>query len=880
MRLPFRPYCLFLLCLAALLDLQAWGQQVTYYDFDSPQANPSQYSYSCSPGSASNPLFCFNDATGNASSPFFLNDFYPANIDPTQSGGSYQYATQLEPSQAYQGSSMWFSVPQKVANGFTSWFAFRITPSSSSPFTADGLAFVIQNAAGGAAADPTTGCVEQGSGPTVVGTRGGCMGYGGIDNSFALEFDTYLNAWDPYDISNSFDDNHVAIQSCGTGVNTPDHTGSCLVTLANGTGPGTPALISNPQNTTTTPSTTITLADGNVHQVVVIYNGPNEANPNLLQIFLDPQFVAGTHTPVAGSIPILSGTYNLAGSLSLINSGSANDSAYVGFTSATGESFEEHELMAWTYTPHSTVVQEQPLNPPGTITLFPFGAHVYGVNYPQGGPSTSNVTMRVAANTVPPALFASLITGTPFQGSQCQVYEETGGNCIIYSISCLDTTSGQPEVCPSTLNTADFIATKSSYNNLLQPASPGFLQGDPFYSAISSITGDGQTATVTCSGECSVTQGQTVTILGNSLFSGTVTAQAPDPSTPNVFTFASTVSGTGTGGYLTSGNLQNIFVSYSPQNLDGSSSGKTKNFSDLVVTSVTNSAGSQIQLTAASDSPTEGTADLLTATVTGQAGQLAPPGGTVTFSAGSTVICTSSLTAGTATCSYTPMTTGNVNVTAEYQGDTYHLLGNSNTLTLNVIPPYDSAIHLQLGGTVLDYPGITTVTVCIAPATRATPTGWVKLYDGSNLIATLPLLWNGCAYWLTLPGLSLGTHSASASYSGDAHNPAGVSAPVTVTVNPAPVLMVSLCGKSVFAYGGNYTCTVSLISTAGPAKGVLSYELDGGTAISVPINALGVAQFTIADPGVGTHHVVLSYARQTNYAAAGPQTETFTVKPD
>jgi len=73
---------------------------------------------------------------------------------------------------------------------------------------------------------------------------------------------------------------------------------------------------------------------------------------------------------------------------------------------------------------------------------------------------------------------------------------------------------------------------KSAYNNSIQPVSPGYLQGDPFYNLVSSISGNGTTATVTCAGECSVTAGQTVTVAGSQPgnFNGTITALTADPS--------------------------------------------------------------------------------------------------------------------------------------------------------------------------------------------------------------------------------------------------------------------------------------------------------------------------------------------------------------
>ena len=167
--------------------------------------------------------------------------------------------------------------------------------------------------------------------------------------------------------------------------------------------------------------------------------------------------------------------------------------------------------------------------------------------------------------------------------------------------------------CPFTENSG--IAAKTAYdsNPSILPPNPGFLQGDPLYSPISSIAVSGTTATVTCSGECSVTDQQVVSIVGaqpadynisnvtasnsgGSINSFTFTYPSPAPSD----TFAS--------GFVTSNNLQNICNApgdtppcYQTAKIDGTQSGKPKQFSDFVALSNTvNTVGTNTSITAPS----------------------------------------------------------------------------------------------------------------------------------------------------------------------------------------------------------------------------------------------------------------------------------------
>jgi hypothetical protein len=783
-----------------------FAQEVTYYDFDAPNANGG-LSYTCFdpakptpiPVPPPNPLFCFNN--GGGTNPGFLSAPYPAIIDPVTTDNppvaSTHFDTQLTVPAQFQAASMWFSVPQKVSSGFTSYFAFRMTPNQLSDSTADGIAFVIQNSVGGV---PGAGCGGSGSGPNAVGGVGGCLGYGGIDNSVAIELDTYRNSWDPTDSNAStyntstFNDNHIAIQNCGAGLaNFPDHTGSCLVQL---TVNGSPVGAINGQ-------LPVTLADGNVHQVVVQYSGPAEATPNLLQIFIDPAFVPETHTPTSDSVPVISGIYNLSANLNLMNSGSANDSAYVGFTSATGAAFEQHELMAWTFTPHTPVTQQQPLSPPGTPTVFPFGAHTYAVTYPVSGPSTTGIDMVLTANTITPQLFNTLISTTGFAGSVCQIYDETGGNCIVYSTSCVLHNTTTVVQCPASTDPASLIDLKSAYNNTIQPISPGFIQGDPFYSLVTSISGDGTTATVTCVGECAVTPAQKVTIAGSlsgtnpSGFNGTVTVIGT--SAPNTFTFSSAVSTTATGGYLTSNNLQNVFTSYVPQRIDGSTSGKTKNFSDFVVTSVT-SATTSIAITAPGIA--YGSTALVTVAVSSVGGT---PTGNVSLTVDSGSPLIQSLSSGSATFSLAGLAGGVHTLVASYgaqgifqtstQTTSLTVSKDASLTTIAAATPNPSGVGVAVN-VVFNVAGV--------PTGNAVPTGTYTVTGGAGdptCSGTLTAGAGTCSLTFTTPGV----RTVTVAYGGDS-NYTGSQAMVQQSVNGA----VASVSPSSLNFGTLYVDTLSI----------------------------------------------------------------------
>jgi hypothetical protein len=195
-----------------------------------------------------------------------------------------------------QAGAAWAGTEQSVASGFSASFQFQITADAANDYFADGLAFVIQGSS---------------SGLSALGGGGGDIGYGGIKNSLAIEFDTYDDSGAPIDDPNG---NHVAIISNGTNANNASHSLSYSVVAVTNSSLGA-----------------LTLADGALHTVTITYTGGS----------------SGTLTVSVGNTTIVTATnLNLQTLLGL----PATGLAWVGFTGGSGGGGENGDIYNWSYT--------------------------------------------------------------------------------------------------------------------------------------------------------------------------------------------------------------------------------------------------------------------------------------------------------------------------------------------------------------------------------------------------------------------------------------------------------------------------------------------------------------------------------------------------
>ena len=224
--------------------------------------------------------------------------------------------------------------------------------------------------------------------------------------------------------------------------------------------------------------------------------------------------------------------------------------------------------------------------------------------------------------------------------------------------------------------------------------------------------------------------------------------------------------------------------------------------------------------------------------------------------------------------------------------------GNQSSASVNyqVVSPYDSQIQLTLGQSTITYPRGTQLSIRVTPlpppapsaSRRGTvgvgadcrgkgtyPTGTVQVLDGGTVLGSLRLENRGDAEYF-LRNLGAGKHAISVIYSGDARNPAGTSAPITLTVLPGSVHITAECDNSTLRSGKDFRCGIFVGSGETGAQGVVTYSPDGAAAMSLTLSH-GFAGFLIHQPALGSHSVDIGFAAQGSYLAAADVIENYNV---
>jgi len=415
---------LVLLCFFCAAAQRAQAQSFTYSDFSNPAGL---------------------QINGSASAPVLTNSVNVLQLTPTNYNldGSAWYTT--TPGTPNNG-------PLPLVSGFTTTFTIEFT-NRQDLGGADGIVFLIQN-----------GSINGTSGALAVAAQapnsppGGLLGYFGLTNSVAIQFDTFYN-YEYADVASSYGPGHssadqISVQSCGPNGNTSDHNAlggpngvSCTF--------GTVDL-----STLVSPLSPIDMADGNPHIVQITYVAPPTAS-------------AGSCTP--GSTP----NSGPCGSLAIMMDGhtvltvpfslsylglDANDDAFPGFTASTGGGDQTQDILSWNF--GVTVVQNFSTDGTTTSNFTTTGGENQlsidtsgtGGNVScydkDGGLSTCGSVTLATTNTLisntDPAGIASwfqYVNGTPWGPSICAARPANGGQnlCSLFVNQCYGGSTNVPQ---------------------------------------------------------------------------------------------------------------------------------------------------------------------------------------------------------------------------------------------------------------------------------------------------------------------------------------------------------------------------------------------------------------------------------------------------
>lgn len=274
-----------------------------------------------------------------------------------------------------------------------------------------------------------------------------------------------------------------------------------------------------------------------------------------------------------------------------------------------------------------------------------------------------------------------------------------------------------------------------------------------------------------------------------------------------------------------------------------------------------NPASTTTTLTSSANPSMYGQSVTLTASVTPSQAT-----GSVTFQDGATTLGTGTLSGGVASLPVTTLSGGSHAFTASYSGDANDSPSTSSPLTQTVNPaPTSTALISSINP--CSYGQSITLTATVSTS----GSGSVTFRDGSTTLGSSSLSGGNAA--LTTTGLSVGTHSLTAVYSGDADNAASTSPVLPQTVN-ATATTITLTSSPNPSSSGQSLTLMAVVSP--PGSGTVTFQ-DGSTILgTAPLNG-GTATLTAAALSIGIHTLTAVYGGDSSNAASTSPVLTQTV---
>ncbi len=207
-----------------------------------------------------------------------------------------------------------------------------------------------------------------------------------------------------------------------------------------------------------------------------------------------------------------------------------------------------------------------------------------------------------------------------------------------------------------------------------------------------------------------------------------------------------------------------------------------------------------------------------------------------------------------------------LNVTNAFPAGNYTLtitgtsasLNHSSQVTL-VVNPSPTTTAIASNNNPSAFGQTVTLTATVSPANA---TGTVQFNDGNINLGSPVALSNGRAT-LTTSSLSVGVHSITGVYSGDANFLGSTSSPLTQTVSQAGTSTILTSDIDPSNVGQSVTFIAAV--TPASATGAVQFN-DGNSNLGSPVVlSNGTATFATSSLTAGTHNITASYSGDSNY---------------
>ena len=295
-------------------------------------------------------------------------------------------------------------------------------------------------------------------------------------------------------------------------------------------------------------------------------------------------------------------------------------------------------------------------------------------------------------------------------------------------------------------------------------------------------------------------------------------------------------------------------------------------------------SGTTTALTSSSNALVFGESVTFTATITATAPGVGNPTGTVAFTDGASTIggCVSqTVSGGIATCATSALTIAGSphSISAVYSGDVGFAASSSNTVMPTVSKAGTTAsISSDNNPTVFGQTVTLTANIAVTAPGSGTPTGTVIFKDGTSTIS-------GCSSRTVSGGMAtcatnalpVGSHSVTATYSGDTNFQSSASSALNQSVNRASTITTvsSDNNPSTFGQSVTFTATIDVIAPGGGTPtGTVAFQDGGVTLASCGNSALmsGTATCTTSTLSIGPHTIRANYSGDANFLSSASNT--------